>query len=262
MPRLLIKSSQGKLERFELSPGEYRVGREADCELQLPNVSVSRVHAVLKVGKGWTTVEDAGSSNGILVNDQKVQDVRLYSADEITIGRYTLVYLGDGHDDQFYKGRCVKYLQDYKPAPMRTEQVGAEATFAMSKEDLQRMSGMRRLVDDGKLVLVKDPNKFWFPESKTLTLGGSGSMVRTEGLFHLGTVAEVKWNGKQHVVEKKAWWVGMRVNDQAVQTHALKHGDVLRVGNTSFRYEEPEDPGARKRPIPGRTRAETWTPGS
>ncbi len=260
MPRLVIKSTAQKMERFELQKGEYRIGRDAECEIRLPNVSVSRVHCKLKVGGTWAVVEDVGSSNGIIVNGNPVKDIRLQSGDTIDVGRYQLVYMGDGADDRFIKGRVVEYLPEYKPLEARAA-AEAEATYAMTTADLQRLSGMRRLVDDGRLVSLVDPNRYWYPEDKSVTLGGKGAMIPTQGWFHWGVVADVKWNGKRHVITKRSFLVPVKVNDQAVDEHVLKGGDIVRIGKTSFRYEEPEDPRAARKAA-RRRRVETFTPGS
>ena len=261
MPRLVIKGSQGKLSRFDLKKGDYRIGRDEVCELQLPNVSVSRVHAHLKIGNNWGAIEDAGSANGILVNGKPTKDTRLYNGDEIDIGRFHLVFIGDGEDDRFYKGRCVDYLPPYAPSAARAAPAGAEATFAMTAEDLARLSGQHKLVDEGKLVSLTDPNRFWHPEERGVSLGGSGAQIRTEGWFMWGTVAEVSWNGTRHQIERKSRWVTVRVNDQPIDKRPLRKGDIIRIGKSSFRYEEPEDPRAARKKRRS-NRAQTWTPGS
>ncbi|RME28844.1 MAG: FHA domain-containing protein [Deltaproteobacteria bacterium] len=260
MPRLVIKSTAHKMERFELRKGEYRVGRDPECELRLPNVSVSRVHCKLTVGDGWTVVEDVGSSNGIIVNGKPVQDIRLQSGDTIEVGRYQLIYMGGGPDDRFIKGRVVEYLPEYKPIEARAD-ARAEATYAMTTEDLQRLSGIRRLVDDGRLVSLTDPSRYWYPEDRSVTFGGRGAMIPTQGWFHWGVVAEVTWNGKRHVIHRRSRLVPVKVNDQPITEHVLQGGDVVRIGRTGFRYEEPEDPRAARKAA-RRRKVETFTPGA
>lgn len=81
MPLLIVRHSSGKLERFELDEGDVRVGRGDDCELRLPNVSVSRLHCTLSVGAFGVTVHDAESQNGLLVNGEPTDDHTLQNGD-------------------------------------------------------------------------------------------------------------------------------------------------------------------------------------
>lgn len=261
MPVVIVRHSSGKLERFELPEGEVRVGRGEECELQLPNVSVSRLHCTMSVGQFGVTVHDSGSQNGILINGEPTSEHTLQNGDSIEIGRFALVYLADTDRDRFYKGRNVQYLPEYKPTASLTGGAGVESTFAMTAEDLQRISGVRQLVDEGKLVSIRDPNQFWYPESRPLTLGGGDSYVKTEGWFHWGPVARVTWNGSRHVITGNHLFIGVRVNDQKITEHVLKDGDIIRIGRSSFKYEEPEDPrAARKKKKEGGARV-SWTPG-
>jgi pSer/pThr/pTyr-binding forkhead associated (FHA) protein len=57
---------------FELTSGELTIGRENDRHLVLPSASVSRRHARIVAGAGQPVVVDEGSSNGVLVNGQRI----------------------------------------------------------------------------------------------------------------------------------------------------------------------------------------------
>ena len=63
--RFRIGHADGRVEERELSPGSYRVGREA-ADVSLPHGSVSAYHAQLEVRADGVIVQDAGSRNGTL----------------------------------------------------------------------------------------------------------------------------------------------------------------------------------------------------
>ncbi|PKQ16697.1 MAG: hypothetical protein CVT67_02705 [Actinobacteria bacterium HGW-Actinobacteria-7] len=73
--------------------GERMVmGRLKSCDLCLGDANASRKHAVLeREGTGWVMV-DLGSTNGTLVNGERVSRVRLRDGDVITIGISELIY--------------------------------------------------------------------------------------------------------------------------------------------------------------------------
>ncbi len=79
---------------FELTEGQFVIGRSAECQLSLDDPLVSRRHSLLTVSPDAVTVEDLGSRNGVLVNDEKVAGVRtLAHSDKITIGGQDLLLL-------------------------------------------------------------------------------------------------------------------------------------------------------------------------
>ncbi len=72
---------------LEVPPGQFVIGRSADCQLSLDDPLVSRRHALLTVSGALVTVEDLGSRNGVLVNGTKIEGPqRLADGDQITIG--------------------------------------------------------------------------------------------------------------------------------------------------------------------------------
>ena len=69
------------------------IGRSEECDIALPDDSVSRVHARLdRNGEGWMLV-DLGSTNGTFVNGQRVGEAPLEPGDRIEFGDVRLRFL-------------------------------------------------------------------------------------------------------------------------------------------------------------------------
>jgi len=235
VPRLIIKSTMSKNQRFELPEGETIFGRENNCALVLPNVSVSRKHGRVVVGAQAVNIEDLESKSGILVNGERVEQAALKTGDEIQVGKFSMVYLGDGRQDRFYKGRFVEYLAEYTPGTVMLDD-GA-ATFALTPDALKRLQQESHLVETARLRLETDKRRFWYPEDRPLTFGSKG-MVQVEGWFTWGIAGEVVWDGRKHTLKRGTWWAPLRVNDEPVeQRRPLKDGDRVKVGKTTFVYE-------------------------
>ena len=68
------------------------VGRHPHCDARLDSLRVSRRHCILTEDGGEVVVRDLGSTNGIRINGQRVEDGRLRPGDEISIAhmRYRL----------------------------------------------------------------------------------------------------------------------------------------------------------------------------
>ena len=150
-------------------------------------MSVSREHAAVTVGPEGVTLEDLGSSNGTLVNGDAVQKHALVRGDEVQIGKFSMIFLGDGREDRFYKGRYVAYLPQYDPRTVVPDDDAA--TFAMSVEALKAIQRSNRAVEQARIILERNPDKFWFPEERGITFGGAG-LVPVQGFFTWGIPAE------------------------------------------------------------------------
>lgn len=69
---------------------ELQVGRSEECDIFLLDPSVSRRHAVVAIEGGAPIVRDVGSTNGTLVNGERVKERQLAEGDEVTFGKTTL----------------------------------------------------------------------------------------------------------------------------------------------------------------------------
>ena len=233
MPSLVVISQVDGYRVFEINKERIVIGRGEDADLMLPNISVSRHHAEVSIKGHKAYLQDLNSSNGTLLNGKRVQEAQLKSGDEIALGKFRLAYMGDGTEDRFFKGRYLEYMLKYDATANRGVN---DSTFSMSPEEIRKKQIIEHRMRSAKLVLNKNSTQFWFPEDRGLTLGGDG-MIPVEGLFTGGVVAEITWNGKTHILHKRARFLKVMVNDQSKSEHPLQSGDRVRVGGTNFRYE-------------------------
>ena len=82
--------------RFLLDRDATTVGRHPDSDIFLDDVTVSRRHAELARAEGGVRLKDLGSLNGSYVNGERVEDRVLATGDEVQIGRFKLLYVGEG----------------------------------------------------------------------------------------------------------------------------------------------------------------------
>jgi serine phosphatase RsbU (regulator of sigma subunit) len=98
-PQLILTGRVGDQElRLELAEGRHVLGRAVECDIVLPESSVSRRHAELEYAGGRARVRDLGSHNGTLVNGVAAEgwrDVR--PGDQVALGR--AVFSLGGHLD-------------------------------------------------------------------------------------------------------------------------------------------------------------------
>ena len=94
MPKasLIVRMSGQPDEVFEISKPETLIGRAPTCDLQIPDDSMSREHAVVLCDGETANLEDLQSTNGVKVNGKRVRTAELAHGDEIEIGQTRMVF--------------------------------------------------------------------------------------------------------------------------------------------------------------------------
>ena len=96
MAKLLVQESGAEAREFDLVDAEVHIGRELDNALRIPDPSISRHHCVIrKAGSGFE-IQDLQSSNGVLVNGNRVQSSPLKHGDRITLGQIHITFMDPG----------------------------------------------------------------------------------------------------------------------------------------------------------------------
>ena len=97
MPVLIYETGPHKGRAIRLEVDKiYSLGRDEAAELVVDDELASRVHARVRGKEGTYYIKDAGSSNGTLVNDHRIEGViELSSGDKVTIGTTMLSFLSD-----------------------------------------------------------------------------------------------------------------------------------------------------------------------
>ncbi|MEZ4599572.1 MAG: FHA domain-containing protein [Syntrophotaleaceae bacterium] len=90
--RLIGADGAAAGKTFPLAARPSSIGRTADNDIVISDPTVSSKHArLLPEGSGWK-IEDAGSSNGTLVNGKKIQSQILKDGDKIQLGKVELKF--------------------------------------------------------------------------------------------------------------------------------------------------------------------------
>lgn len=85
--RDLTRLDDGRQVVHLLSAPRTAIGRTPDNDLQLEESYISRSHAVIRLGPESAVIEDAGSRNGVFVNDRRVRRELLQDGDIVTLGK-------------------------------------------------------------------------------------------------------------------------------------------------------------------------------
>ena len=94
-PRLVAVRGPLKGSIYALPEGDYSVGRQSTCNLNLEDHAVSRKHCLFIRSDRQCTVKDLESRNGTFVNGTPVTEHQLEQGDEVRIGGSVFCFLVD-----------------------------------------------------------------------------------------------------------------------------------------------------------------------
>jgi hypothetical protein len=73
-----------------------RLGRGTDSDLRIDDPGISRNHAEIRHQGGDVVIVDLGSTNGIVIDDERVEEARLRDGTRIVLGSTTVVFHAGG----------------------------------------------------------------------------------------------------------------------------------------------------------------------
>lgn len=111
--RLIVHDAEGNSREVPLSTTPFMLGREARCDLVLPDHRISRRHARIIRNEWGFSLEDTASLHGTYVNGERIERCPLKDGDRITLG------ISDAYQLTFLSGEGVldKLLEKIERAP-------------------------------------------------------------------------------------------------------------------------------------------------
>jgi len=160
--RLSVSISNGMKVEVRLGLREVRIGRGREADLQLPDPSVSRLHArVFRVGRQYFLV-DMGSRNGTHAEGKPVTQLPLADGRTFQVGPYCIHFFqaggtsGSGEEPTavFTSGSARPPARTQRPAPPRATDAGTpeESPFGL----VGGSPHIRKLIDTIRRVAPSD----------------------------------------------------------------------------------------------------------
>ena len=89
--RLVVKQTDRPFNEFRFTEGPVHIGRHTHSQVFLPDLAVSRQHAVIfKSQDGKWMVEDLGSANKTYLNDEAIHRAEIKTGDCLRIAGFTI----------------------------------------------------------------------------------------------------------------------------------------------------------------------------
>jgi hypothetical protein len=234
MPLLIIQESGHPPRLFEIRLPRLKIGRAPDNDLLLPNVSISRLHAELELGKdGAAVLWPRSESNPVMVNDQAVSGpTRLKTGDSARLGKFKLTFMHEDDLDMFK----VQQLAEL-PRFNRQKDGGDHDTHALPAGLQRKLIEAERLRELGALSPAGGGEIYRL--GTELVQIGPDDAVPCEARWGKRTAATVTWAGSGHEIKLVGLFAKLLVNGEAVKDRVLHPGDSVDVNGTVYEYGTP-----------------------
>ena len=246
---ILVINEYGKDTReFRISEDRIHIGRDPRAEVVLADQGVSRAHArIVRRGADYV-LEDLGSRNGTLVNDERIPGNgtrQLQSGDRVQIGRSILRFI-------------LRLSQKISTGLRRARRTsGVKATVQEGEAPDRTAMCLFRLEGLRASLLAARPGKGavrYFLESDRVRIGRApeADIVLDEATVS-GEHAEIVYNKEGfHLVDRDST-MGTFLDGSLVRVAKLAHRSFLRFGKKSALFvihqegEEAAEPSFRLR---------------
>ncbi len=212
MARIILTHEGAVLKEYNLTKERTTIGRKPGNDIKLDDPTVSGRHAVILMLQN-AYIEDAGSTNGVILNGKKITRRQLNHGDIIRIGRHELKYI----DDNAVEFESTVIISPEKPA----SKSGAEAP---KRYAVTIMNGPKA----GESIPLAKPYT---------TLGKPGVQV-----------AVVARRGKDYYLMPMSGTAASNENPPTLngipltgQSQRLNEGDTIEVAGVTLKYGIVED---------------------
>ncbi len=225
-PTLVVKLKNRPLKTYPFNGKQMTIGRNAQNDIVIDNLSVSRQHAVISSSKEGFIITDLGSKNGTLVNGKPVKESRLNSGDDILIGKYNILFeIPHGESVPIDEFDQTVIIPNYHAKAKKEEKEKFHIDYPVTSESSPQL-------------LRKETDEVYPIEDDCLIIGKEDSCdVRVGGLFSPKRIAEIKREGTEYVLQRVGRTGKIRINGEKTDEKILEENDLIEIGSEEFVFQ-------------------------
>lgn len=149
--QLVLFGEHAPYDRFQIDQDEVFIGRDPKkCQIVLNDPEVSSVHAVIRKSLSDVTLEDLNSSNGTILNGERINKAQLTTGDEFVIGgtSFTLEVRSDLLDTESERLMPVESGQYVETEEIVEEEISSSDDINFDSEAPPEKSIIKRIWKD------------------------------------------------------------------------------------------------------------------
>ena len=234
MAKLILSFNGKPVNEYELDKELLTIGRRPGNDIHIDNLAVSGTHAKILTILNDSFIEDLSSTNGTLINDERITKHALRNGDKVIIGKHVLEYINEAEEageGEFEKTMIIRPQANDKPVSNETSKKLEKSIGKIAADLASAGAAGANGPGEAHLELMNDTNsgKRMKITKILTTLGKPGIQVAAITRRPLGYFLIVVDAGSY---EKRPL-----VNDQEVsQAQPLKNNDVIEVAGVKMRF--------------------------
>jgi len=191
----------------------------------LDNKGVSRKHAEIEFGDDSALIIDNESLNGTFVNSRKINEEVLKDNDQITIGKFNLIYHPDAPQD-------IKLSDLDGTMVLRTKKQKQLLEKDKREKEITAKAGCSVLWGEQNTTV-----KRFYLDKPVITFGKSKYVnIKVKGLLISKIQAKITKEKDGHILMNLGRSGKTKVNGEEIQRYQLKNDDLIEVGKSVFRF--------------------------
>ena len=227
MFRITLSLGGSVVRKYPFEKDDCTIGRDADCDIAIDNVAVSRKHATITLSDGEYVLEDLQSGNGTFIDGQKIVTQVLANGTTFTIGKYSLAFETVSADVEGVVRDAARKAG------------GEDATFRLDRRELEKLIGKSGRTVDARGSLIPEGGGNPIPLNRPYVFAGSSSdcTIPASGFWVAPRVAVfLKDEGGYRLVKVGGKFGTVTVNGQDADSRVLRAGEVIEICGKRWQY--------------------------
>jgi len=238
MAKFILKYKNAKLREIPIDKETLTIGRDADNDIIIENLAVSRHHARLVQKEDKFILEDLNSFNGTFINEEKIDKGELNEGDQIIIGKHILIFLKQVEVNPkrakikrtksiFVENTCLLETKKQRELTARDQKGRAK-----EEEKLGELRGVISYISDRGEVKEVVLNK------KVTIIGkGENADIKVKGFFIGKSTLLIKKDSDGFYISRGDRRSSPKLNGKIVKEQKrLRDNDFIEVGSTEMQF--------------------------
>jgi ribosome-associated protein YbcJ (S4-like RNA binding protein) len=195
MPNLVITKEGQAVGEYLIEDENTVIGRAHECDITVPDESVSRRHLRIICILGDCFLEDLNSANGTLVNNRLTKKCPLEDGDTISIGQHEIVYnaaMQQGSSEEEFDRARVKLIQQLDQDEATPEEADADSGEAGTDTGIPTAETSHEDILDTTVVTKQADATIPAPSQQTAQSAEPGPEIGSEPASQAGIVSRTK----------------------------------------------------------------------